>query len=204
LGSTTTSYSQEITEASLNSIFASTARVAILRAFTLDPQRAYYQRQIEASTGLAIRAIQRELDRLTSIDLLFRRAEGNRVYYQVDTHFPLYPELRSMILKACSQSERLRGAVAADEKVRLAFLAANETDALVVMDSPREAVFPAPEAFRVTTESTEDFRQQLAHKPGGLQQFLADGIDLLGRRGDILWRRIEQAGFEVAKGSGVP
>lgn len=204
MGSTTTAYSQEITEASLNSIFASKARVAILRAFTLDPYRAYYQRQIEASTGLPIRAIQRELDRLTSIDLLFRRAEGNRVYYRIDTHFPLYPELRSMILKACSPLERLRGVMAADENVRLAFLAGNETDALAVMDSPREVVFLTPEGFRVATMSTEDFLEQLAREPSGLQQFLAAGVDLLGRRGDILWRRIEQAGFEVAKGSGVP
>jgi hypothetical protein len=200
----TTLYSQEITEASLTSIFASTARVAVLRAFALDPQRAYYQRQIEASTGLAIRAIQRELERLTSIDLLFRRAEGNRVYHQIDTHFPLYPELRSMILKACSPVERLRGIMAVDENVRLAFLAENESDALAVMDSPREVVFHTPEGFRVTSKSTEDFLQQLVHEPSGLQQFLATGVDLLGRRGDILWRRIEQAGFEVAKGSGVP
>ncbi len=200
----TTLYSQEITEASLTSIFASTARVAVLRAFALDPQRAYYQRQIEASTGLAIRAIQRELERLTSIDLLFRRVEGNRVYHQIDTHFPLYPELRSMILKACSPVERLRGIMAVDENVRLAFLAENKSDALAVMDSPREVVFHTPEGFRVKTISTEDFLQQLAHEPSGLQQFLATGVDLLGRRSDILWRSIEQAGFEVAKGSGVP
>ena len=83
-------------------------------------------------------------------------------------------------------------------------VAGNGSDALAVLASPREVVLVTHDGFRGANMSTEDFLEQLAHGPTGLQQFLAAGVDLLGRRGDILWRRIEQAGFEVAKGSGVP
>ena len=86
----------------------------------LDPHRAYYQRQIEAATGQPLRAIQRELDRLTSVGLLYRHTEGNRTYHQVDVQFPLFPELRSMVLKTVEPEERLRGLLACDEAVRLA------------------------------------------------------------------------------------
>ena len=47
----------------LTVLFTSMARVSVLRIFLIDPQRAYYQRQLEAATGLAIRAVQRELEK---------------------------------------------------------------------------------------------------------------------------------------------
>lgn len=62
----------------LSTIFASAARVAVLRVLLIDPTRPYYQRQLEAACKLPIRAIQRELDRLTKIGLLYRHVEGNR------------------------------------------------------------------------------------------------------------------------------
>ena len=53
-----------ISSKTLAVIFASSARVAVLRVFMLDPLRTYYQRQLESATGMAIRGVQRELERL--------------------------------------------------------------------------------------------------------------------------------------------
>ena len=85
-----TSYSsQTVSLETLRLLFSSSARVQVLRIFMLDPTRAYYQRQLEGAAGLPIRAIQRELERLSAAGLLYRRAEGNRSYYQIDMDHPL-------------------------------------------------------------------------------------------------------------------
>ena len=52
----TANSSQNISQKTLSMLFASSARAIVLRLFMVDPYRAYYQRQIEKSTGLAIRA----------------------------------------------------------------------------------------------------------------------------------------------------
>ena len=170
----------------------------------LDPLRAYYQRQIEAATNLPIRAVQRELDRLSSISLLYRRAEGNRAYYQVDMQFPLFPELRSMILKTVEPAERLRGMLALDESARLAFLCESEGRVLVVTTAGKRPSLATPGALSIEVMSTDEFVRALSEHPASIEPFLVRGVDLLGRREDVIWRRIEVAGYEVAKGKGVP
>src|SRR5690606_22419060 len=90
----------------LSTLLGSGARADVLRLFLTDPTRDYYQRQIESATGLPIRAVQRELQRLSGIRLLYRRSEGNRTYYQVDTQFPLFHDLRNLILRAGSPIDR--------------------------------------------------------------------------------------------------
>jgi len=196
--------SQYTHEDALLAVFSSSARVAVIRVFMLDPLRAYYQRQIEMATGLPIRAVQRELDRFTSIGLLYRRVEGNRTYYQVDMQFPLFPELRSMMTKAGSPEERLRAALAMDDTVRLAFLNRQEKRILIVTTTGRRPNCGEPGAFQTDVMSTEEFARVLAGNREVLDPFLSKGVDLLGRREDVVWRRIEAAGYQVEKDKGVP
>ena len=66
----------------LEVLFSSTARVQVLQLFLLNPERSFYQREIERETGQPLRAVQREVTRLAEIDLLSRSTEGNRVFYQ--------------------------------------------------------------------------------------------------------------------------
>lgn len=192
------------TESQLAVLFASGARVQVLRALMLDPGRAYYQRQLEQATGLPIRAIQRELERLTEAGLLYRRPEGNRVYYQVDRDHLLYPELRSIVLKTAAPVDALRGQLAMDPAVRAALLNA-EGDGCLVVEQPGEACRVAPppgiELARMTSEA---FLRGLRERALDIDAYLQRGTDLLGRRDDVLWRHIESAGYEVAKGAGVP
>jgi hypothetical protein len=84
----------------LEVLFSSTARVEILRLFLLNPHRPFYQREIERETGQPIRAVQREVERLAGIDLLLRSEEGNRVYYRLNSSFPLVAELEGLFRKA--------------------------------------------------------------------------------------------------------
>ena len=199
----TTFLSQPTRDEVLTGLFASGTRPVVLRLFMLDPTRAYYQRQIEAATGIAIRAIQRELERLTAVGLLYRRVEGNRTYYRVDTQFPLFPELRNMVLKTASDEGRLRGRMATEESVRLAFLLPEERRALVVTERGEDLSFPASEPYPIRIMSIEEFSRALLEDPAQVGPFLQYGVDLLGRREDVIWRRIEAAGFTVQKGEGV-
>jgi len=188
----------------LNTLFTSSARVAVLRVFMLDPVRSFYQRQLEAGTGLPIRAIQRELEKLTRIGLLFRRTEGNRIYYHTDSSHPLYPELRAMVLKCAGPVDRLRAGLAAEDGVRGAFLNEAGDAVLAVTGEGRRLALAPPAEVRVEQIGFDSFLRQLAEDRDALEPYLALGTDLLGRRDDILWRHIEAAGFTVAKGEGVP
>ncbi|MGD9316480.1 MAG: winged helix-turn-helix domain-containing protein [Anaerolineae bacterium] len=84
----------------LEVLFSSVARVQILHLFLLNPDRQYYQREIERETGQPIRAVQREVGRLAEIDLLQRSEEGNRVFYRLNPEFRLLDELTSLFQAA--------------------------------------------------------------------------------------------------------
>jgi hypothetical protein len=84
----------------LEVLFSSTARVQILHLFLLNPDRQYYQREIERETGQPIRAVQREVGRLAEIDLLQRSEEGNRVFYRLNPGFQILDELTSLFQAA--------------------------------------------------------------------------------------------------------
>lgn len=184
-------------------LFASSARATVLRLFMLDPYRPYYQRQIEKATGLAIRAVQRELERLSGMGLVYKRAEGNRTYYQVDVDFPLFPELQGMILKACDDCDRLRAFAAMERGVLLAILDESERRVLLVTEGATRLSRTVPGPYSVEVMPSEQFLELLAASPEKLAPFLEKGVDLLGRRDDLIWRRIESAGYNVSKGRGV-
>lgn len=84
----------------LEALFTSAARVEVLRLFLLNSDRRFYQREIERETGQPIRAVQREVKRLSEIELLSRSEEGNRVFYRVNPAFPLLAELTALFEKA--------------------------------------------------------------------------------------------------------
>lgn len=196
--------SQLAPDDALTSLFGSGARVAVLRLFMLDPNRAYYQRQIEAATGLAIRAVQRELERLNAIGMVFRFAQGNRTYYQLDLQFPYYAELRAIMLKTATPLEQLRAALNADPSVELALLHEAHERVLVVAADHVRPDLDIPEPYQMGVMAGDEFRRALAQSPDALEPFLSHGVDLLGRREDVVWRRIEAAGYTIPKAKGVP
>ena len=187
----------------LGLIIASGARVAMLEALLPDPSPSFYQRQLEAATGLPLRAVQRELERLTAAGLLFRRTEGNRAYYQVNQDSPLFAELRALVLKAAGPALRLRAAAAANPSVRLCLLSAGRDRALAVHRDARRPALRDPD-IAVGFMTAEAFLAALRAGDAETAAFLREGTDLLGRREDLLWRHVEAAGHNVKKEHGVP
>lgn len=84
----------------LEVLFSSAARVQILNLFLLNPDRQFYQREIERETGQPIRAVQREVKRMEEINLLVRSTKGNRVFYHLNPQFPLLAELTRLFQMA--------------------------------------------------------------------------------------------------------
>jgi hypothetical protein len=89
----------------LEVLFSSTARVQVLGLFLSHPRSQFYQREIERETGQPIRAVQREVERLSGIELLLRSEEGNRVYYHLNPEFPLVAELTALFQNATGGEE---------------------------------------------------------------------------------------------------
>lgn len=184
-------------------LLASRARAAVLCLFMRDPSRSYYQRQVEQETGLPLRSVQRELERLTNAELLYRHEEGNRSYYQVDLLCPLFPSLQALVMVGFSPMERLRSELAAAPSVRQAFLHAPSGRVLAVTHGEETPRVTLPAGHALESMGAEAFAAALVRRAEALAPFLVEGVDLLGRREDVLWRRIGRAGYEVQKAEGV-
>lgn len=106
----------------LELLFSSTARVKVLALLLLNPETSFYQREISALTGLPIRAVQREVEKLQTLGLLTSFTRGNQVHYQVNHDFFLFPELKSIFLKTVGLTALLGDALKEAENITLAFI----------------------------------------------------------------------------------
>lgn len=91
----------------LEQIFGSQTRVKLMQIFLNNPEQSFYVRELTRIIDAQINAVRRELENLQELGLIVE-VEGKQEdskrqkmkYYQADTTFALYPELKSMIQKA--------------------------------------------------------------------------------------------------------
>lgn len=83
----------------LEHVFGSMTRARLLAFFFSHPQNAYFTREITRKIRGHLTAVRRELDNLTSIGVLTERGIGRKKFYQVDSGFTLFPELKSLLFK---------------------------------------------------------------------------------------------------------
>lgn len=105
----------------LAELFSSKTRAEFFRIlFGMSPGE-FYLREIERQSGLTIRTVQREANKLTDLQLLVRRIDGNRTYYRANVSHPLYKTIREMVLKTSLLAEVLKK-VFTNEKADFVFL----------------------------------------------------------------------------------
>ena len=120
----------------------------------LDPEREFYQRELQRLTGAHLRQLQRDLARLESSGLVESRVHGNRTYYRGVPAHPAFADLRAAVLKTIGLSDRLREALESlGDAVALAFVfgsvargedvAGSDVDLLVVGSATRRTVAAA-------------------------------------------------------------
>jgi predicted nucleotidyltransferase len=106
----------------LQKLFSSKLRVDLLSLFFGRPDEEFYVREIEKILQEDVGNISRELKNLEGIGLLISRRKGNLKYYLLDRKFPLYDELRSIILKTRGAAGVLTACLQGMEQIDFAFI----------------------------------------------------------------------------------
>ena len=105
----------------LAEILSSGIRAELFRLLFTFPDQELHVREIQRRTGFNDRAIRQELAKLTRLDLVEPRRDGNRLYYRARTGHPLYRDIRNLALKTSGLADVLRERLKADE-VHVAFV----------------------------------------------------------------------------------
>ncbi len=85
-------------------------------------ENSLHLREIERQSGLALGTVRQELEQLTSLGLVEKRADGNRRLYSANRHHPLYVDIRNLVLKTSGLAEALRAALEEESAIRAAFV----------------------------------------------------------------------------------
>ena len=106
----------------LAEILSSKIRSEIFRMLFGVNGEALHMREIERRSGLAIGTIQQELKKLFRLDLIKKRKDGNRLYYEANQEHPLYPDIHNLVLKTVGLVDFFREALKANPNIKLAFV----------------------------------------------------------------------------------
>jgi predicted transcriptional regulator len=87
---------------SLESLFSSRVRLALLRILFTQPSKRFYGRELARLSGERQSAVWRELQNLEQSGFVVRSEDANMTYFRVQSRHPLFDELRCLILKAAA------------------------------------------------------------------------------------------------------
>jgi hypothetical protein len=73
----------------------------------MNPEEEYFIRELTRKLDEQINSIRRELDNLKRAGLLKTKAKNRKKYYVVNKEFPLFEELKSIIIKALSSEQTI-------------------------------------------------------------------------------------------------
>ena len=118
----------------------------VLGVFFGQPDRSFYATELIRRAGTGSGAAQRELARLEGSGLIVARRIGQQKHYQANAASPLFPELRSLVLKTVGLAEPLRDALKPlSSTIRAAFVygsvakaedhSASDIDLMILSDS---------------------------------------------------------------------
>ncbi len=106
----------------LAQILSSRVRAEMFRLLFGLSDQPLHMRELERRSGFAIGTIQTEMKKLVGLDLVERRKDGNRVYYQANKNHPLYGDIQQMVFKTSGVVDTLKQALGNQEAILVAFL----------------------------------------------------------------------------------
>ena len=106
----------------LQALFSSRVRVKLLTHFFGHPEEQFYARALSRQVKEHYNAVWQELCNLEHIGLLVSEKRANVKYYQLNSDFPIYEELKRIILKTSGVGQALREALDHMGKVEWAFI----------------------------------------------------------------------------------
>jgi predicted nucleotidyltransferase len=102
-------------------LFSKTIR-SLLAVFITNPKERFYLRRLCAITGISPRPVQLALAKLERAGILNSEREANIKFYAVNESSPIYPEIKSIILKTEAVGASLKEAFKDLKKVKCAFI----------------------------------------------------------------------------------
>jgi len=118
----------------LSEILSSRTRAEIFRLLFGIADEELHVRELQRRSGLNDSTIRQELRKLVRLELVKGRKDSNRVYYTANRSNPLYPELRSLVLKTVGLVDILR-AVLQDDRIQMAFVFGSIAEGKETVDS---------------------------------------------------------------------
>lgn len=106
----------------LSGIISSRTRIKLLVRLFINPQSRSYLRELSKEFSLSTNAVREELNQLTKANLLKSEREGRQVFYSANQGHPLFPELRSMVLKALGVDQVIDSIVSRLDYLEKAYL----------------------------------------------------------------------------------
>lgn len=109
--------------ATLSGVLFGQIRGGVLALLYGHADKSYYVRQIARHVKASVGAVQRELEKLTQVDLLVRTSVGNQVFYQVNQRNPVFFEMRALVNKTVGIFNILRSTLEhLSEQITIAFV----------------------------------------------------------------------------------
>lgn len=105
-----------------SNLFGSKIRQRLLGLLYTNPGSRYYIRQLANMFDVSVGSLHRELKYLEEIGILKSEREGNLRFYSVDSSYPLFKELKSIIYKTTGVEGSINDALEGIEGIDIAFL----------------------------------------------------------------------------------
>src|SRR5215472_9750565 len=107
----------------LSDVLFGQIRGGVLALLYGQADKSFYVRQIARHVNASVGAVQRELEKLTEVDLIVRTPIGNQVFYQVNQQNPVFTEMRALVNKTIGIFNILRSSLEPlAERVAVAFV----------------------------------------------------------------------------------
>jgi predicted nucleotidyltransferase len=132
------------------------------------PDRSFFGNEIIRRAGVGTGAVARELDKLVTSGLIVVTTSGKQKHYQANSASPIFPEIRSIVMKTFGVSDALRQALAPfSDRIRVAFIygsiakgqdsAKSDIDLMVISDH-----ISYPDLFTTICDAEKDLGRQIS------------------------------------------
>lgn len=171
------------------------------------PDERFYMRQVARMTGASVAAVQHELARLTTAQLVVRTPEGKQVYYRANTESPVFNEIRGLMDKTVGAVAVVRSTLsglAGEGRIDIAFIygsvasgtyhAFSDVDVMIIGEIKLSKIIPALRVaqdrlgreINPTIYPGEELRMRLTDREHFVTQVM-DGpkIILIGSENDL-------------------
>ena len=141
------------------------ARSRTLGLLLADPDEELHLREIARRAGMAPAGIQREVTALAEAGVLQRRRVGHQVYYSANPQCPIFPELRSLVLKTTGLGDALRQALQPLEaRIKVAFVFGSIAEGTAGNDSDVDLLVVGEVGLREVAPGLQEAQQALGRE----------------------------------------